>query len=236
MLASNRLTGPKAHFSVNKKDFIDGLGKAFCAAKIISYTQGYHLLRAAANEFGWSLNYGAIALMWRGGCIIRSSILSKITQTLDANPDLANLLLDSFFRKTISSSQQALRRVLGETMKNGIPMPAMSAALAYYDGYRSENRPGRRNRIHGLLCVAAKIAGASGAARRHDLVTQAIAKIALSPIFRTLNDSGSDIRAIPVIRSSSGGSVDHRHGGRRVRQVHTRQAPCRHTETDFHRR
>jgi 6-phosphogluconate dehydrogenase len=141
VVASKVLAGPKAHFSGNKKTFVDELGKALYAAKIISYTQGYQLLRAAAKEFGWTLNYGGIALMWRGGCIIRSMFLEKITQAFDSNPDLVNLLLDPFFTETISASQQALRNVVGEAVKNGIPTPALSAALAYYDGYRCENLP-----------------------------------------------------------------------------------------------
>ena len=141
VVASKLLTGPEVHFSGNRKTFIDELGKALYAAKIISYTQGYQLLRAAAKEFGWTLNYGDIALMWRGGCIIRSLFLGKITQAFDANPDLLNLLLDPFFTESITASQQALRNVVGEATKNGIPTPAMSAALSNYDGYRSENLP-----------------------------------------------------------------------------------------------
>lgn len=141
VLASKILAGPKPIFSDDRKIFINELGKALYAAKIISYTQGYQLMRAAAKEFGWSLNYGGIALIWRGGCIIRSVFLGKIKEAFDQNPDLVNLLLDPFFRETISSSQQSLRNVLAEAIKNGIPTPALSSALAYYDGYRSENLP-----------------------------------------------------------------------------------------------
>jgi 6-phosphogluconate dehydrogenase len=141
VLASRILTGPQARFSGDRQAFIDELGKALYAAKIISYTQGYHLMRAAAQEFGWKLNYGGIALMWRGGCIIRSVFLGKIKEAFDANPELVNLLLDPFFAKTIAQSQQSLRNVLGEALKNGVPMPAMSSALAYYDGYRSASLP-----------------------------------------------------------------------------------------------
>jgi 6-phosphogluconate dehydrogenase len=111
------------------------------AAKIISYAQGFQLMHAAAKEFGWKLNYAGIAHMWRGGCIIRSTFLVSIGEAFDSNPELVNLLLDPFFVKTILQAQQALRNVLGEAVKNGIPTPAMSAALAYYDGYRSENLP-----------------------------------------------------------------------------------------------
>jgi 6-phosphogluconate dehydrogenase len=141
ILASKILAGPKPNFSDDRKIFINELGRALYAAKIISYTQGYQLMRAAAKEFGWNLNYGGIALIWRGGCIIRSVFLGKIKEAFDKNPDLLNLLLDPFFRETISSSQQSLRNVLAEAIKNGIPTPALSSALAYYDGYRSENLP-----------------------------------------------------------------------------------------------
>ncbi|MDD5333896.1 MAG: decarboxylating NADP(+)-dependent phosphogluconate dehydrogenase [Rhodoferax sp.] len=141
VLAATVLTGPQARFGGDRRTFIDDLGKALYAAKIISYTQGYQLLRAAAQEFGWKLNYGGIALMWRGGCIIRSVFLGKIGEAFDANPELVNLLLDPFFRETIGLAQQSLRNVLAEALKNGIPTPAMSSALAYYDGYRSAKLP-----------------------------------------------------------------------------------------------
>ncbi len=141
VLASKVLPGPEVHFSGDRKAFIDELGKALYAAKIISYTQGYQLMRAAALDFGWKLNYGGIALMWRGGCIIRSVLLAKIKDAFDANPGLVNLLLDPFFTASIAGAQLSLRNVLGEALKNGIPTPAMSAALAYYDGYRSANLP-----------------------------------------------------------------------------------------------
>ena len=141
VLASRALKGPEAHFSGNRKGFIDELGKALYAAKIISYAQGYQLMRAAATDFGWKLNYGGIALMWRGGCIIRSVLLAKIKNAFDLNPELANLLMDPFFTETVAQSQLSLRTVLGEAIKNGIPTPAMSSALAYYDGYRRANLP-----------------------------------------------------------------------------------------------
>lgn len=141
VLASRALKGPEVHFSGNKKAFIDELGKALYAAKIISYAQGYQLMRAAAMDFGWKLNYGGIALMWRGGCIIRSVLLAKIKDAFDLNPKLVNLLMAPFFTEKIAQSQLSLRKVLGEAIKNGIPMPAMSSALAYYDGYRSANLP-----------------------------------------------------------------------------------------------
>lgn len=141
VLASKILTGPTVQFSGDKKAFIDDIGNALYAAKLISYTQGYQLLRAAARDFGWNLNFGGIALIWRGGCIIRSAFLGKIKAAFVLNPNLVNLLLDPFFKKAISESQQSLRNVLAEAIKNGIPTPALSSALAYYDGYRSENLP-----------------------------------------------------------------------------------------------
>jgi 6-phosphogluconate dehydrogenase len=141
VLACRILSGPQRHFSGHRKVFIEELGRALYAAKIISYAQGFQLMHAAAKEFGWKLNYAGIAHMWRGGCIIRSTFLVSIGEAFDSNPELVNLLLDPFFVKTILQAQQALRNVLGEAVKNGIPTPAMSAALAYYDGYRSENLP-----------------------------------------------------------------------------------------------
>jgi 6-phosphogluconate dehydrogenase len=141
VLASELLSGPAAQFRGDRTAFIDELGKALYAAKIISYTQGYQLMRAAAKEFGWKLNYAGIALMWRGGCIIRSVLLEKIKQAYDAAPELVNLLHDGFFRDAIVQAQQPLRNALSEAIRNGVPMPAMSSALAYYDGYRSEYLP-----------------------------------------------------------------------------------------------
>jgi 6-phosphogluconate dehydrogenase len=141
VLASQVLRGPEVRFSGDRKAFIDELERALYAAKIISYAQGYQLMRAAAMDFGWKLNYGGIALMWRGGCIIRSVLLAKIKDAYDLNPGLANLLMDPFFAETIAQSQHSLRTVLGEAIMNGIPTPALSSALAYYDGYRSANLP-----------------------------------------------------------------------------------------------
>lgn len=141
VLASTELKSPEVNFFGDKKAFIVELGRALYAAKIISYAQGYQLMRAAAMDFGWKLNYGGIALMWRGGCIIRSELLVKIKDAFDLNPELANLLMAPFFAEKISLSQLSLRMVLGEAIKNGIPTPAMSSALAYYDGYRKANLP-----------------------------------------------------------------------------------------------
>ena len=141
VVASKVLIGPKPVFTGDRQAFIDNIGHALYAAKIISYTQGYQLMRAAAAHFGWTLNYGGIAMMWRGGCIIRSAFLIKIKQAFDVNPALSNLLLDPFFTQTIATSQQSLRNVLVQALQNGTPMPAMSSALAYYDSYRCANLP-----------------------------------------------------------------------------------------------
>jgi 6-phosphogluconate dehydrogenase len=135
------LKGPEPRFSGDKKQFIDDLGKALYASKIISYTQGYVLLMNAAKEYGWNLNYGGIALMWRGGCIIRSIFLGKIKEAFDKNPGIANLLLDPFFKEKIESSQDGWRRVVSTSVLNGIWIPAFSSALTYYDGFRNNRLP-----------------------------------------------------------------------------------------------
>ena len=139
--ASKVLTGPEVRFEENKEAFISDLGDALYASKIISYAQGYQLMRAAAAEYKWNLNNGGIALMWRGGCIIRSAFLGKIKEAFDNNPDLSNLLLDPFFAEAVQQAQPAWRRVVTTAIKMGVPMPAMSSALAFYDGYRSERLP-----------------------------------------------------------------------------------------------
>ena len=139
--ASKVLTGPEVRFEENKEAFIGDLGDALYASKIISYAQGYQLMRAAAAEYKWNLNNGGIALMWRGGCIIRSAFLGKIKEAFDNNPDLSNLLLDPFFAEAVQQAQPAWRRVVTTAIKMGVPMPAMSSALAFYDGYRSERLP-----------------------------------------------------------------------------------------------
>jgi len=139
--ASKVLKGPAVKLSVPRDQFIADLGKAVYAAKIISYAQGYILLRNAGAEYGWNLNYGGIASMWRGGCIIRSVFLGKIKEAFDNNPDLGNLLLDPFFRDKIHSSQEGWRRVVSESVMNGIWVPALSSALTWFDGYRSEQLP-----------------------------------------------------------------------------------------------
>ena len=139
--ASKVLSGPKPEFSGDKKAFIDDLRHALYAAKIVSYAQGYQLMRAAAQEHNWNLNYGGIALMWRGGCIIRSVFLGKIKEAFDKNPDLTNLLLDPFFKEAVEKGQSSWRRVVTAAVEMGIPVPAISTALAYYDGYRHDRLP-----------------------------------------------------------------------------------------------
>ena len=117
------------------------LKQALYASKIVSYAQGYQLMRAAAEEHSWKLNNGEIALMWRGGCIIRSVFLGKIKEAFDSNPDLVNLLLDPFFKDAVENAQAAWRRVIMKSVELGIPMPAIGAALAYFDGYRAARLP-----------------------------------------------------------------------------------------------
>jgi 6-phosphogluconate dehydrogenase len=125
----------------DKKTFIDALKNALYASKIISYTQGYALMKAQAELSNWDLNYGGIALMWRGGCIIRSAFLDKIKQAFEKNPNLENLLLDDYFKDTIKSLISPWRQVVAQAILNGIPVPAMSSALSYFDGYTSKTLP-----------------------------------------------------------------------------------------------
>jgi 6-phosphogluconate dehydrogenase len=139
--ASKILAGPSKPFKGDKAKMIDDLNKALYASKIVSYAQGYQLMRAVAKESGWNLNYGGIALMWRGGCIIRSAFLGKIKDAFRKNPELVNLLLDKFFKSAIKKAQSSWRRVVRASVDMGIPMPAISSALAYYDGYRAERLP-----------------------------------------------------------------------------------------------
>jgi 6-phosphogluconate dehydrogenase len=139
--ASKLLHGPKNSFTGNKKAFIEDIKNALFASKLVSYTQGYVLMRAAAEEYKWNLNNGGIALMWRGGCIIRSTFLGKIKEAFDHNPKLTNLLLDPFFKEKIESSQASWRKVVASAVTNGIWIPAMSTALNYFDGYRTERLP-----------------------------------------------------------------------------------------------
>lgn len=139
--ASQVLKGPQNAFEGDKSALIDKIGKALYAAKIVSYAQGYMLMRAAASEYGWKLNYGGIAQMWSGGCIIRSRFLGDIKKAFAENSDLTNLLLAPFFTQAINDSQAAWRDVLQTATAAGIPMPAHTSALSFYDGYRSGNLP-----------------------------------------------------------------------------------------------
>ena len=128
-------------FEGDKAAFVECIRKALYASKIISYAQGYTLMRAAAQANGWNLNYGGIALMWRGGCIIRSVFLGKIKEAYDKNPALENLLLDDYFAETMKGLVGAWREVVAYAVKAGIPMPAFSSALSYFDGYTTECLP-----------------------------------------------------------------------------------------------
>jgi 6-phosphogluconate dehydrogenase len=139
--AAKKLKGPRRKISTDRAKFVEDIRRALYASKIVSYAQGYMLMRAAAAEYKWNLNYGGIALMWRGGCIIRSRFLGKIKDAFDANPKLNNLLLDKFFRAAIKECQRSWRNVVAISAKKGIPTPAFSTALSFYDSYRSERLP-----------------------------------------------------------------------------------------------
>ncbi|KAE8150959.1 6-phosphogluconate dehydrogenase [Aspergillus avenaceus] len=139
--ASSYLSGPTPEFTGDKQAFIDDLEQALYASKIISYAQGFMLMQEAAKEYGWKLNKPSIALMWRGGCIIRSVFLKDITDAYRKNPDLENLLFDEFFNKAIHTAQKGWRNVVSQGVQWGIPTPAFSTALSFYDGYRTQNLP-----------------------------------------------------------------------------------------------
>jgi 6-phosphogluconate dehydrogenase len=141
VLASKTLTGPRLTLDGAKRAFIEDIRQALLASKIISYAQGYMLMREAAKEYNWNLNYGGIALMWRGGCIIRSAFLGKIKEAFDRNPGLSNLLLDEYFSGVIERSQASWRRVVARAAEGGVPVPALMTALAFFDGYRSARLP-----------------------------------------------------------------------------------------------
>jgi 6-phosphogluconate dehydrogenase len=140
--ASKALRGVKPKkFTDDTEKFIEDIRLALLASKIISYAQGYMLMREAAKEYNWNLNYGGIALVWRGGCIIRSVFLGRIKEAFAKNKKLNNLMLDDYFRKVLKKCEPSWRRVVAAAVQNGIPMPAFSTALAFYDGYRSERLP-----------------------------------------------------------------------------------------------
>jgi 6-phosphogluconate dehydrogenase len=139
--ASKILKGPLRKIEGDKKQIIEDARQALYASKIVSYAQGYMLMREAAKEYNWNLNYGGIALMWRGGCIIRSVFLDNIMEAYERDKNLTNLLLDPFFVEAVQKSQEAWRRTVKRAIEAGIPMPATTSALAFYDGYRSERLP-----------------------------------------------------------------------------------------------
>ncbi|MBU0926870.1 MAG: decarboxylating NADP(+)-dependent phosphogluconate dehydrogenase [Spirochaetes bacterium] len=144
LLAGPEASGPGGSLAVATDDraaFLEDLRRALLASKIVSYAQGYMLMREAAREAGWELNYGGIALMWRGGCIIRSAFLGKIKEAFAKNPYLQNLLLDDYFRSVIERCQGSWRRVISKAVEAGVPVPALATALSFYDGYRCERLP-----------------------------------------------------------------------------------------------
>jgi 6-phosphogluconate dehydrogenase len=141
MKAAEFLARPKKAFTGDKQSMINAIRNALYAAKIISYAQGFRLLREASSEYGFELNYGEIALMWRGGCIIRSGFLNDIKKAYQTNPDLENLLMSDFFIDAMRDAEEGWRKAVIFGIEMGIPTPAFSSALAYYDGYRSERLP-----------------------------------------------------------------------------------------------
>jgi 6-phosphogluconate dehydrogenase len=139
--ASKTLHGPAAKFEDKTAAAVEMIRRALYASKICSYAQGFQLMRAAAQEYNWKLNFGEIALMWRSGCIIRAQFLEKIKEAFDQEPRLANLLLSPYFKQAIEKNQGAWRQTIYMAVQTGIPVPAFSSALAYYDSYRSERLP-----------------------------------------------------------------------------------------------
>jgi 6-phosphogluconate dehydrogenase len=139
--ASSLLHGPKASFTGDKQAFIDNPEKALYASKITSYTQGFMLMQSDAKEYGWKLNVPEITLMWRGGRIIRSVFLKDITKAFQESPELKNLLFSDFFKDSVHGAQDGWRDVVSKGSLWGIPMPALSTALSFYDGYRSSDCP-----------------------------------------------------------------------------------------------
>ena len=146
-MKADRVEAAKAYgrkipaFTGDKAAFVEDIRQALYASKIVSYAQGYTLMRTAAKTYGWNLNYGGIALMWRGGCIIRSVFLGKIKEAYDKNPALSNLLLDPYFKETVERLVPAWRRVASTALQYGVPAPTMTSALSYFDGYTTERLP-----------------------------------------------------------------------------------------------
>lgn len=139
--ASKKLAGPKAKLDVDKKTFVNDIRNALYASKIVSYAQGFALIRKASETYGWELNYKDIAKIWRGGCIIRSQFLNDISSAFEKNPQLKNLMMDDMFCNILKNAQASWRNVCATALSNGVPVPTMTAALTYYDGYRSEHLP-----------------------------------------------------------------------------------------------
>jgi len=139
--AAKILSGPPFQFSGDRKTFVEDIRQALLASKLVSYAQGFMLLEEAAREYKWNLNYGGIALVWRAGCIIRSAFLGKIKEAFDRNPQLLNLLLDDYFHGVIDRCQPSWRRVVARAVEAGVPVPAFTTALSFYDGYRCERLP-----------------------------------------------------------------------------------------------
>jgi 6-phosphogluconate dehydrogenase len=139
--ASTILSGPKFKFDGDRKAFIEDIRQGLLASKLVSYAQGFMLLREAAKEYKWNLNYGGIAMVWRAGCIIRSAFLGKIKEAFDRNPSLGNLLLDPYFTGVVERCQPSWRRVVAQAVSAGVPVPASTTALSFFDGFRSERLP-----------------------------------------------------------------------------------------------
>lgn len=139
--ASGSLAGPSTRFEGNRAAFVEHIRDALYASKIVSYAQGYMLMREASNTYGWKLDFGAIALLWRGGCIIRSRFLGDIKRAFEQQPDLENLLLDEFFRGEIQQAANGWRKAVAMGVELGIPLPAFASALSFFDGYRSDRLP-----------------------------------------------------------------------------------------------
>jgi 6-phosphogluconate dehydrogenase len=140
-VAAGLMPSANPHFGGDPQGFVDDVEMALYASKIISYAQGYALMDAMTAESGWSINKGGVALMWRGGCIIRSAFLGRIKEAFDRNPDLNNLMLDPFFLTELQRAEPGWRRVCAAAVSQGVPVPAMTSALAYFDGYRSARLP-----------------------------------------------------------------------------------------------
>ncbi len=139
--AAKQLSGPGIKFNGNREEFVEMIRKALHASKICSYAQGYQLLQAASRKYNWNLNVGRIALLWRAGCTIRAQLLDKIKEAYDKEPELPNLILDPYFKSAIDANQDGWRKVVAKAVESGIPLPALSSALAYYDSYRSSRLP-----------------------------------------------------------------------------------------------